>query len=74
MAQYKKMFHVLKSVLETKTYGLKFLMLNDMIWKLEGISDVNFTSDKETHISVVGYVMYSMAYLLLGKAMDRNAS
>ena len=43
MAQYKEMLHVLKFVLETKTYWLKFLLLNDKIWKMEGISDVNFT-------------------------------
>ena len=33
---------------------------NDKIWKLEGISDANLASDKETHISVTGYVIYFM--------------
>ena len=42
MAQFKEMLHVLKFMLETKTYGLKFVLLNNKIWKLEGISDVNF--------------------------------
>ena len=60
MPQYKEMVHVLKFVLKTKTYGLKFLPLNDKIWKLERISDANFTSDKETCISVAGYVIYFM--------------
>ena len=60
-AQYKEMLHVLKFVLETKTCGLKFLLLNEKIWKLEGISDVNFASDKERHISVMGYVFYLWA-------------
>ena len=49
MAQYKEMLHVLKFVLEMETYGLKFLPLNDKIWKQEGISDANFASDKEMH-------------------------
>ena len=43
MAQYKEMLHVLKFILETKTCGLKFLPLNEEIWKLEGITDANFT-------------------------------
>ena len=60
MAQYKEMLHVLKFMLETKPYGLTFLLLNDKIWKLEGISDLNFASNKETHISVTGYVVYYM--------------
>ena len=74
MAQYKEMLHVLKFVLETKTCWLKFLPLNEKIWKLEGISDANFTSDNKTHISVTGYVLYIIwTYLSLGKAMDRKA-
>ena len=52
MAQYKEMLHVLKFMLEMKSYELKFLPLNDEIWKLEEISDVNFASDKEIHISM----------------------
>ena len=60
MAQYKEMLHVLKFVLETKTCWLKFLPLNEKIWKLEGISDANFTSDNKTHITVTGYVLYYM--------------
>ena len=55
MAKYKKKLHVLKFVLETKTSGLTFLPLNEKIWELEGISDANFTTEKETHISVMGY-------------------
>ena len=57
MAQYKEMLHVLKFMLKTKTHELKFLPLNDKIWKLKGISDVNFASDKETHSSVTGYAI-----------------
>ena len=68
MAQYKEMLHVLKFVLELKTYGLKFLLLNDKIWKLEGISDANFASDKETHISVTGYVIYFMGIPIAGQS------
>ena len=64
MAQYKEMLHMFKFVLEMKTYGLKFLPLNGEIWKLEGISDVNFASDKEMHIRVTGNVTYFMGILI----------
>ena len=33
---------------------------NNKIWKLEGISDEHSASNKETHISVTGYVIYFM--------------
>ena len=72
VAQYKEMLHVLKFMLETKTHGLKFLPLNDKIWKLEGISDVNFALDKETHISVTGYVIYFMGIPITWQSHDRN--
>ena len=42
MAQHKEMLHMLKFVLETKTCWLKVLLLNDKIWKMQGISDANF--------------------------------
>ena len=58
MTQYKEMLHVLKFILETTTCWLKFLLLNEKIWKLEGIRDANFALDKETCISVPGYVIY----------------
>ena len=60
MAQYKEMLHMLKFVSEMRTYRLNFLLLNSEIWKLVGISDVNFASDKELHISITGYVIYFM--------------
>ena len=60
MAQHREMLNVLKFVLETKTYGLKVLPLNDKIWNLEGMSDATFASDKETHISVTGCTIYFM--------------
>ena len=66
MAQYKEVSCVLKFMLETKTYGLKFPPLNDKIWKLEGISDANFVSDKEMHISVTGYIIYFMGTTIAG--------
>ena len=72
MAQYKEMLHVLKFMLETKTYGLKFVLLNDKIWKLEGISDVDFASDKEMHISVTGYVIYFMVVPIAWQSRGQN--
>ena len=59
-SKHGEILHVWKFVLEIKTCGLKFLPLNEEIWKLEGISHANFTSDEETHISVTRYDIYSM--------------
>ena len=55
----KKMFKVIRHVLSTKGYGLKFELRKDMIkWALKALSDSDFASDKETRISVFGYIIY----------------
>ena len=43
-----------------KNMWVEVSTLNEKIWKLEGISEANFTSDKEMHISVTVYVIYFM--------------
>ena len=55
----KEMYKVIRHVLSTKGYGLKFELRKDMIkWALKALSDSDFASDKETRISVFGYVIY----------------
>ena len=51
----KEMYKVIRHVLSTKGYGLKFELRKDMIkWALKALSDSDFASDKETRISVFG--------------------
>ena len=55
----KEMYKVTRHVLSTKGYGLKFELRKDMIkWALKALSDSDFASDKETRISVFGYIIY----------------
>ena len=55
----KEMYKVIRHVLSTKGYGLKFELRKDMIkWALKALSDSDFASDKETRISVFGYIIY----------------
>ena len=55
----KEMYKVIRHVLSTKGYGLKFELRKDMIkWALKALSDRDFASDKETRISVFGYIIY----------------
>ena len=55
----KEMYKVIGFVLSTKDYGLKFELRKDMKkWALRGLSDSDFASDKETRISVFGYIIY----------------
>ena len=55
----KEMYKVIRHVLSTKRYGLKFELRKDMIkWALKALSDSDFASDKETRISVFGYIIY----------------
>ena len=55
----KEMYKVIRHVWSTKGYGLKFELRKDMIkWSLKALSDSDFASDKETRISVFGYITY----------------
>ena len=55
----KEIYKVIRHVLSTKGYGLKFELGKDMIkWALKALSDSDFASDKETRISVFGYIIY----------------
>ena len=58
-AHLKEMYKLIRFVLETQDHGLKFkLMKSIRKWVLEALSDSDFASDKETRISVFGYVIY----------------
>ena len=58
-AHLKEMYKVIRHVLSTKGYGLKFEFRKDMLkWALKALRDSDFASDKETRISVFGYILY----------------
>ena len=55
----KEMYKLIKFVLSTKDYGLKFKLIKSMRkWVQKALSDSDFVGDKETRISVFGYVIY----------------
>ena len=57
--QLQELRRVAKFVLDTKHLGLCIIpILNDEIWKLEALSDSDFANDKETRISVYGYIVF----------------
>ena len=58
-AHLKEMYKLIWFVLSTKDYGLKFKLIKSIRkWVLKALSDSDFASDKETRISVFGYVFY----------------
>ena len=53
------MYKLISFVLSTKDYGLKFKLIKSIRkWVLKALSDSDFASDKETRISIFGYVIY----------------
>ena len=55
----KEMYKVIRHVLSTKGYGLKFELRKDIIkWAMKALSHSDFASDKETRTSVFGYIIY----------------
>ena len=70
-AHLKEMYKIIRHVLSTKGYGLKFELRKDIMkWALEALSDSDFASDKETRISVYGYIITSVESQLLGEAKE----
>ena len=58
-AHLKEMYMLIRFVLPTKDYGLKFKLIKSIRkWVLKALSDSDFARDKETRISIFGYVIY----------------
>ena len=56
MAHVTEMYRVINFVPETKTLGLRMVpILKDGIWKLEPLTDSEFSNDKDTRYSVYRY-------------------
>ena len=55
----KEMYKVIRFVLSSNDYGLKFDLRKDIkMLALKALSDSDLASDKETRISVFGYIIY----------------
>ena len=56
---FGRMYKLIRFVLSTNDYGLKFKLIKSIRkWVLKALSDSDFASDKETRISIYGYVIY----------------
>ena len=58
----KELCRVIKYALDTQNIGLKLKPEDNdnYLWELKAYSDADFAGDKETSISVTGYVVYFM--------------
>ena len=71
---YKEMLRVVKFVLDTKNLGIKMaptLLVNDE-WNIVGFSDSDFGGDKETRISVTGFIIYCMGVPISWKSKGQK--
>ena len=58
-AHLREMYKLIRFVLSTKEYGLKFKLIKSIRkWVLKALTDSDFANDKGTRISVFGYVIY----------------
>ena len=61
----KEMYKLIRFVLSAKDYSIKFELMKDIKkWSLKALSDSDFASDKETRISVFGYIIYFCGILI----------
>ena len=57
-AHWKALLRVIKYVLSTENYGLKIKPTLKENFYMEGISDSEYAGDKDTRISVYGFILY----------------
>ena len=62
LSAYKELLRVLKYVIDTKYLALKVepIMSEEGLWSIVAFSDSDFAGDKETRISIAGFVLYLM--------------
>ena len=70
VSAYKEMTRIIKFVLDTSDYGLRFEPNPsvDSKWSLTIYTDSDFAGDKETRISVTGYILFFMGVPLTWKS------
>ena len=56
---FQELLRVIKYVLDTEKYGLKLEpKKKDDMWNLEAFSDSDWAGDKQSRISICGYILY----------------
>ena len=73
-AAYKEMLRVVKFVLDTRNLGIKVAptpLINDE-WIVVAFSDSDFGGDKETRISVAGFIVYFMGVPISWKSKGQK--
>ena len=72
---YKEMIRVIKFVASTKEWGLKFnpTFEKDKKWTLTMYTDSDYGGDKETRISVTGYILFFMGVPIIWKSKSQRS-
>ena len=61
-------------MLDTKNLGLHIVpTMSDRIWHLDALSDSDFANDKETSISVYGYIVFFCGVPIAWKSKSRKS-
>ena len=70
---YKEMLQVIKFVIAKKEWRLKFnpTFDNDGEWSLTMYTDSGYAGDKETRISVTGYILFFMGVPIIWKSKSQ---
>ena len=76
LAAFKELRRVIKFVLDTKTMGLKMnpQIVNDASeWDIVVYTDSDWAGDKETRISVTGFIVFLLAVPILWKSKGQRS-
>ena len=72
---YKEMLRVIKFVIDTKNWGLRFepKFEEKNKWTLTMYTDSDYAGDKETRISVTGYILFFMGIPIIWKSKSQKS-
>ena len=75
VSAYKEMIRVIKFVVSTKEWGLKFCpkFEDGKKWTLTMYTDSDYGGDKETRISVTGYILFFMGVPIIWKSKSQRS-
>ena len=76
-AAMKELLRVIKFAIDTKDYGLKIEpnceIEKELVWNIELFTDSDYAGDRETRVSVSGFILYVMGVAVMWRSRGQRS-